>query len=185
MQLDTRNRVLFAKSFPPNFEKGVEVGCRKCEYSEQLLINCPFLESLVCIDPFTKNAELEDPYVSMNTAYRTIDKYKSRAKIVVGESPQVSSQFEDESQDFVYIDALHDYNSVKADIDAWYPKVKVGGILYGHDYNPEKWSGVVRAVKEFAKEQDYKFELISVATPYDHNLDQGEQSWFIVRGDKC
>ena len=36
--------------------------------------------------------------------------------------------------DFVFLDAAHDYENVKEDILSWYPKVKVGGWLTGHDY---------------------------------------------------
>jgi hypothetical protein len=48
---------------------------------------------------------------------------------------------------FVFIDAAHDYDSVKADILAWRPLVAKGGILSGHDYD---WGypGVVHAVRE-------------------------------------
>lgn len=55
--------------------------------------------------------------------------------------------YADGSLDFVYIDAAHDYESVKRDIDAWLPKVKDGGILAGDDYNPS-WKGVIDAVNE-------------------------------------
>jgi len=37
--------------------------------------------------------------------------------------------------DFVYIDGNHDYDHVKQDIDLYYPKVSIGGILGGHDYH--------------------------------------------------
>lgn len=70
-------------------------------------------------------------------------------------SPQSAACFDDGSLDMVYIDANHDYESVKADIAAWLPKVKPGGILSGHDYGnlvqaagEELFPGVRRAVDE-------------------------------------
>jgi len=42
--------------------------------------------------------------------------------------------FEERSLDAVYIDAEHDYNSVLSDIRVWKDKIKIGGILCGHDY---------------------------------------------------
>lgn len=47
--------------------------------------------------------------------------------------------------DLVFIDAAHDYDSVRADIKAWRKCVRPGGILCGHDIN---WPGVLRAVHE-------------------------------------
>lgn len=47
----------------------------------------------------------------------------------------------------VFIDGCHEYASVKADIEAWLPKVKSGGILAGHDFSGT-YPGVTRAVKE-------------------------------------
>jgi len=50
---------------------------------------------------------------------------------------EAASKFEDNSVDFVFIDADHEYSSVIKDIDAWLPKIKIGGMLAGHDYfNP-------------------------------------------------
>lgn len=43
----------------------------------------------------------------------------------------------DGSLDFVYLDAAHDYRSVQADIAAWLPKIKLGGMLAGDDYRME------------------------------------------------
>ena len=42
--------------------------------------------------------------------------------------------YPDGSFDFVYVDARHDYASAMEDIRAWWPKVRRGGILAGHDY---------------------------------------------------
>lgn len=53
--------------------------------------------------------------------------------------------YKDKSLDFVLIDAAHDYDNVKADILAWLPKVKEGGVLAGDDWGFE---GVNKAVEE-------------------------------------
>ena len=50
----------------------------------------------------------------------------------VAKSPEAASRFKDGEFDIVYIDAEHDYESVKADIAAWRPKAK--HVLAGHDY---------------------------------------------------
>ena len=60
-------------------------------------------------------------------------------------------KFEDQSLDFVFIDASHEYEDVKKDIEAWLPKIKTGGILAGHDYyvgNVDYFPGVKKAVNE-------------------------------------
>lgn len=50
--------------------------------------------------------------------------------------------------DFIFIDGAHDYESVKADLDAWLPKLSPGGMIAGHDYD-HGWPGVVNAVDEW------------------------------------
>jgi predicted O-methyltransferase YrrM len=74
-------------------------------------------------------------------------------------SLEAAAQFEDNSIDFVFIDAAHEYEFVKEDIAAWYPKVKPGGLFAGHDYN---WTGVHKAVSEFSQQYNkfvYSSEL--------------------------
>lgn len=66
-------------------------------------------------------------------------------------SVEAAALYEDASLDFVMIDAAHDYNNVLADLKAWLPKVKVGGVIAGDDYN---WPGVKQAVAEVLSQVD-------------------------------
>lgn len=53
--------------------------------------------------------------------------------------------------DMVYIDGNHSYAYVKKDIELYYPKVKSGGIIGGHDIDGNwKSREVTQAVHEFA-----------------------------------
>ena len=61
---------------------------------------------------------------------------------------EANLHFTDESIDFLFIDADHHYEAVKKDIELWYPKVKTGGIISGHDYAPGIGCGVIEAVNE-------------------------------------
>lgn len=48
---------------------------------------------------------------------------------------KAASLFQENSIEFVFIDADHQYESVRKDIMAWYPKMKKGGIISGHDFH--------------------------------------------------
>lgn len=50
------------------------------------------------------------------------------------DSALAAADFEDRSVDFAFIDANHAESHVEADINAWLPKIKIGGMISGHDY---------------------------------------------------
>jgi len=72
--------------------------------------------------------------------------YSDAVSLIIADSVRASRLFSNASIDWVHLDARHDYASVKADIEAWLPKVKIGGWLSGDDYNESKWPEVVKAV---------------------------------------
>jgi len=82
-------------------------------------------------------------------------------------SENVAKDFEDNYFDLIYIDADHTYEGCKADIEAWYPKMKSGGFFTGDDYSQGYKAsrtkvpfGVVEAVNEFAEANNLKvYEL--------------------------
>lgn len=84
-----------------------------------------------------------------------------RARILRDTSTNAAHDVPDGSLDFVFIDADHSYEGCRADIHAWAPKLKPGGLLSGHDYDNPAFPkfGVKRAVDEFARASGVTIEL--------------------------
>lgn len=66
--------------------------------------------------------------------------------IIKESSLTAHNKFKNESIDFLLIDGDHRYEGVKADINNWYPKIKIGGIIAGDDYDKV---GVRKAIDEY------------------------------------
>jgi len=67
-------------------------------------------------------------------------------------SIEASKQYDDNSLDFVFLDASHEYNDIIDDINAWLPKLKIGGTLAGHDYGRHN---VNKAVNDYFKNKEF------------------------------
>ena len=74
-------------------------------------------------------------------------------------SVEACELFDDNYFDWIFIDANHDYPYIKENLEIWTPKVKIGGIVSGHDYNNGKWVGIKKAVDEFVPKD--KLNVIS------------------------
>lgn len=114
-----------AKKYITDKDFVIEVGCFSGVSSQVLALHC---KELHCVDPYHWGAvvEAEKMFESMMIDYPNIKKIKMT-------SVDASKLYEDNSIDFVYIDADHTYNAVIEDINSWIPKVKNGGYLGGHD----------------------------------------------------
>jgi predicted O-methyltransferase YrrM len=82
------------------------------------------------------------------TYLKTINKYSDIITTIKGDSHVVYDRFEDRSIDFLFIDGDHRYEGIKKDLEVWYQKVKIGGIISGHDYETTVTCGVRKAVDE-------------------------------------
>jgi len=67
------------------------------------------------------------------------------------------------SIDFLFVDADHEYVSVKQDLAVWWPRLRSGGLLAGDDYGHPRYRGLTRAWDEFEVEQ--KISCHRDATP--------------------
>ena len=84
------------------------------------------------------------------------ERHSQNCRVVKVKKPSVTASldFADGEVDVVYIDALHRYEAVHDDIQAWIPVVKKGGWLCGHDYDERRFPGVVKAVYERFKKSE-------------------------------
>ena len=122
--------------------KCVEIGSHRGE-SALVISSLPFINKLTCVD-IHEYPELKERLKEKIDA-NTVD-------FIQASSIEYADTVENNSIDFVYIDAEHDYDSVKQDLSVWFPKVKIGGFLAGHDYNKEQFPGLVKAVCDFQKD---------------------------------
>lgn len=105
------------------------------------------------VDHFMGSPEhKDDPLIKTNTlkeeCYKNLEPVMGIVRMLPVHSLTAAAMFEDQSIDFIYIDGSHEYDDLMADIKAWGPKVKNGGIIAGDDYGVAVHPGVKMAVDE-------------------------------------
>lgn len=111
-------------------ERMVEVGSFAGESAE---VFAKAFGEVHCVDTWKEDATEFSPKVveeSFDERMRASEGRMFKWKMT---SREASALWPDESMDMVYIDADHSYESVKEDIGLWWPKVRKGGFLGGHD----------------------------------------------------
>jgi predicted O-methyltransferase YrrM len=129
------NRTIMAQTLGElGFKKGVEVGVAEGLHAEVLFNNVPDL-FLYLVDAWTHYDGYQE-YADLDSVYQQATvRLQSRPKNIYKDySMNVVKHLEDNSIDFVYIDAAHDFKNVAQDVYEWTKKVKPGGIVFGHDY---------------------------------------------------
>lgn len=171
------------------FNVGAEVGVHTGMMTSNLLRACPQLK-LYAVDNWwsiprkpTDPEELKN-WVDIGLAgrngkrdrqrfYSRTMSFGKRVTVLYGDSVEMADHVEDNSLDFVFIDADHRYESVIKDLKAWVPKVKDDiGVVCGHDYNHPRFPGVTKAIIEAFGDQyeDVGFDHIWRAKKEDFLL---------------
>jgi hypothetical protein len=160
----------------------VEIGVHNGMNAQEMLTNLN-IKTIYLVDPYVayvdKDSSCKGWYIYDSL---TVDNFRkvaegimtmradgNKARFIRLPSLEAVNLFPNEVFDFVYIDAMHSRPYVDNDILAWYPKVKPGGMLGGHDWCVQD---VVDAVTQFAEDNNI---------PLQKEL--FETDWFLIKGD--
>lgn len=137
------------------FLVGAEIGTRDGTFSKILCEKNPAVH-LYCVDPWAA--------YSTRTQER-MDKFYEEAKknltglpcnLVRKPSLEAVNEFPDNELDFVYIDGNHLFDHAIRDIIEWSSKVREGGIIAVHDYDPFVGNDVIKAVDAYTQSHDIR-----------------------------
>lgn len=131
------------------FQTGVEIGVMGGASAEIWCTANPQLH-LVGIDPFGPYRK-RGGVTQQDAAYAATCKFLARFNVEVWRefSLDVVHKFDNESLDFINIDGDHSFDACMADLIAWVPKIRKGGIIAVHDYCAVNWHGVTQAVNAY------------------------------------
>lgn len=99
-------------------------------------------------------------------AIERVKPYGDKAVFLRGLTVPMSRVIEDNSLGLVYVDADHSYEAVKADIVAYWPKLRNGGIMSFHDFDNDAY-GVTQAVMEFCLKKNINVNYLPEDKPDD------------------
>lgn len=166
MALNPRKDVL---ALIPKGRVAVEVGVHEGDFSTRILDQVQ-PKTLHLVDPWMLNdgADYDKAWYGSKSDQATMDARADRVKDRF--APQIAQERVcihrcDSAKaaqdvlgqvDFVYVDGDHMYDGVMADLQSWWPRLRVGGLMAGDDYNLGGWwgDGVIRAFNQWIARDD-------------------------------
>lgn len=141
---------------PQGLKVGVEIGVAFGGHSESILEHTT-VKKLYGIDSYQHRIDdyedgmnLDQPAFDLlhEQTLKRLSKFRDRFELIRVKSLEAVSLVS-EPLDFVYIDAEHSCEGCLKDIITWFPKVRQGGVIGGHDYNSSVHPDVTVAVDQF------------------------------------
>lgn len=182
MELKTRYDLW--RLLPQDGGKMVEVGVANGDFTFSMLYCWPGVGYMV--DPWSEiDPTLEQENIPVNEQERRYQgvikkageaQWGARARVMRQASRDACLAFNEGELDMVYLDGDHSLTGVSMDIDSWWPLIKSGGVLAGHDYLHGRHDGVMYGVKDavdgFVRDMKLDLNIIN---------DGNWPSWYCVK----
>jgi len=175
---------------------GAEIGVSRGRHAHRILKTWNG-KMLLLVDAWRKYPEKQDE------TRKRLKIYKDRCKVIHKPSIEAAKEISNESLDFCFIDVGHSYEAVKEDINAWWPKMRKGGLFCGHDYSinediwlanllypspshprlkvfPPQYRGVQLAVDEFVAAENLVVHIDVESNQKKLKRHNSPTSWYIV-----
>lgn len=175
-------------------QTGVELGVQRGLFAKNLLEHWPGVVDYLLVDAWTHMDNYLDGAnvnsVSQNANYKEA-MYNTRlwnVSVCHNFTSVCARVHQNQSFDFIYVDARHDYKGATEDIEVWFPKLNSGGIIAGHDYltateqtrhnKKSHWEingdgtmditkrGVMGAVDNFFGLKEYPLQVVDTGVPW-------------------
>jgi hypothetical protein len=139
---------------------GCEIGVCAGQNIKHILENCINITKMYGVDSYSKGswdledfANIDEQWGGLNGLYQEVkimlSQFGDKVELIRKSSKDAVLDFEDESLDFIFIDAGHEFDDCYNDITIWYPKVKKNGFIIGHDFYNSACMGVSKAVLKY------------------------------------
>lgn len=158
-------RIEMINSFLFSGYVGAEIGVLNGDFAEILLTHHPYQLHLIDIwQGITPSGDVDGnnfKYYNMDECYaNVVNRFKNNKSVFVHKKSSQSflQECDDNSMDFIYLDASHTFDDVYNDLHSSWNKIKKGGYLTGHDFAltdkcNNSWEfGVEQAVYQFCRD---------------------------------
>ena len=127
------------------FKVGVELGVQRGHFSDKILTKWTDVVRYILVDTWKHLEHYEDianvdnsrQEQNYQATLKRLQKYKDKGvtiEVCRNFTTACVHNYADEEFDFIYVDARHDFKGVSLDLNEWWPKLRKGGLMAGHDY---------------------------------------------------
>lgn len=159
-ELTTDDDLAILRALAADCRAVVEIGTFTGSSAEALLSGMPDDGRLTCIDvlhpPAGDYSGSIPTWVRDRVRDMRLQRFAGRYDVLLMESVRAAALFPDGIFDLVFIDGSHCYAAVAADIDAWRPKVRSGGVLAGHDLDKPLLQASTKLLQKHKDEDSHK-----------------------------